>query len=166
MADNTITLVGNITRDPELRFTQTGRGVASFGIAVNRRYQVNNEWQEQTSFFNVVAWGTLGENAAASLNKGDRVIVFGRLEQRSWETQDGEKRSVVEVIADELGPSMRWAQASIEKIARSSSDGGGSGGGGGGTAGSGGGGTAGGGGGRPAGDDYGAPAGGYAEDPF
>jgi len=164
MADNTITLVGNITRDPELRFTQTGRGVASFGIAVNRRYQVNNEWQEQTSFFNVVAWGTLGENAAASLNKGDRVIVFGRLEQRSWETQDGEKRSVVEVIADELGPSMRWAQASIEKIARSSSDGGGSGGGG--TAGGGGGGTAGGGGGRPAGDDYGAPAGGYAEDPF
>ena len=111
MADNTITLVGNITRDPELRFTQTGRGVASFGIAVNRRYQVNGEWQEQTSFFNVVAWGTLGENAAASLNKGDRVIVFGRLEQRSWETQDGEKRSVVEVIADELGPSVRWAQA-------------------------------------------------------
>ena len=134
MADNTITLVGNITRDPELRFTQTGRGVASFGIAVNRRYQVNNEWQEQTSFFNVVAWGQLGENAAATLTKGSRAIVFGRLEQRSWETQDGEKRSVVEVVADELGPSLRWAQAQIERNERSSTDGGfgGSGGGGGG----------------------------------
>jgi single-strand DNA-binding protein len=159
MADNTITLVGNITRDPELRFTQTGRGVASFGIAVNRRYQVNGEWQEQTSFFNIVAWGTLGENAAASLNKGDRVIVYGRLEQRSWETQDGEKRSVVEVIADEMGPSVRWAQAHIEKIARSSGDSGGGGGGGGG----GGQAAPSSGAARPAGEDVGA---GYAEDPF
>ncbi|CAN5701153.1 MAG: single-stranded DNA-binding protein [Acidimicrobiia bacterium] len=122
MADNTITIVGNLTRDPELRFTQTGRGVASFGIAVNRRYQVNGEWQEQTSFFNVVAWSTLGENAAASLNKGDRIIVFGRLEQRSWETNDGEKRSVVEVIADEIGPSVRWATATVERTTRSSSN--------------------------------------------
>jgi single-strand DNA-binding protein len=134
MADNTITLVGNLTRDPELRYTTGGRGVASFGLAVNRRYQVNNEWQEQTSFFNVVAWGQLGENAAATLTKGSRAIVFGRLEQRSWETQDGEKRSVVEVVADELGPSLRWAQAQIERNERSSTDGGfgGSGGGGGG----------------------------------
>ena len=104
MADNTVTLVGNVTRDPELRYTTGGRGVASFGMAVNRRYQVNGEWQEQTSFFNVVAWGTLGENAAACITKGTRLVVFGRLEQRSWETQDGEKRTVVEVIADELGP--------------------------------------------------------------
>jgi len=89
MADNTVTLVGNITRDPELRFTQGGRAVASFGIAVNRRYQVNGEWQEQTSFFNVVAWGQLGENAAASLTKGARVIVNGRLEQREYQTQQG-----------------------------------------------------------------------------
>ena len=74
MADNTITLVGNLTRDPELRFTTTGRGVASFGIAVGRRYQVNGEWQEQTSYFNVTAWGQLGENAAASLTKGTRVV--------------------------------------------------------------------------------------------
>ena len=134
MADNTITLVGNLTRDPELRYTTGGRGVASFGLAVNRRYQVNNEWQEQTSFFNVVAWGQLGENAAATLTQGSRTIVFGRLEQRSWETQDGEKRSVVEVVADELGPSLRWAQAQIERNERSSTEGGfgGSGGGGGG----------------------------------
>ena len=122
MADNTVTLVGNVTRDPELRYTSGGRGVASFGLAVNRRYQVNGEWQEQTSFFNVVAWGTLGENAAASLNKGTRVVVYGRLEQRSWETQEGEKRSVIEVVADELGPSLRWAQAQVEKTARTSSD--------------------------------------------
>ncbi len=115
MADNTITLVGNLTRDPELRYTTGGRGVASFGLAVNRRYQVNNEWQEQTSFFNVVAWGTLGENSAACLNKGTRVVVNGRLEQRSWETQDGDKRSVVEVVADEIGPSLRWATAEIRK---------------------------------------------------
>jgi single-strand DNA-binding protein len=118
MADNTVTLVGNVTRDPEIRFTTGGRGVASFGLAVNRRYQSNGEWQEQTSFFDVVAWGTLGENAAASLSKGTRVVVYGRLEQRSWETENGEKRSKVEVIADELGPSLRWAKAEIEKIAR------------------------------------------------
>jgi single-strand DNA-binding protein len=118
MADNNVTLVGNITRDPELRFTQGGRAVAQFGLAVNRRYQVNNEWQEQTSFFDVVAWAQLGENAASSLNKGARVIVTGRLEQRSWETQDGEKRSKIEVIADEIGPSLRWATAQVERTDR------------------------------------------------
>jgi len=128
MADSTVTLVGNLTREPELRFTTGGRGQASFGLAVSRRYQVNGEWQEQTSFFNVVAWGTLGENAAASLQKGHRVVVTGRLEQRQYETKEGEKKSVVEVIADEIGPSLRWARAEIEKIGR---DGGGGGGGGG-----------------------------------
>ena len=126
MAENTVTLVGNVTRDPELRYTSGGRGVASFGLAVNRRYQSNGEWQEQTSFFDVVAWGTLGENVAASLNKGTRAVVYGRLEQRSWETENGEKRTKIEVIADEIGPSLRWAKAEIEKIARTT-DGGASG---------------------------------------
>jgi single-strand DNA-binding protein len=125
MADSTVTLVGNLTRDPELRFTTGGRGQASFGLAVSRRYQVNNEWQEQTSFFNIVAWGTLGENIAASLTKGTRVIVTGRLEQRSYETKEGEKRSVVEVIADEIGPSLRWARAEVERVAREGGTGGG-----------------------------------------
>ncbi len=120
MADSTVTITGALTRDPELRFTTGGKGIASFGVAVNRRYQVNNEWQEQTSFFNVTAWGTLGENAAASLNKGMRVIVTGRLEQRSYETKEGEKRSVVEIVADEIGPSLRWARAEVERIARDS----------------------------------------------
>jgi len=127
MADNTVTLVGNVTRDPELRFTSGGRGVASFGIAVNRRYQSNGEWQEQTSFFDVVAWGTLGENAAACVTKGTRLVVFGRLEQRSWETQDGEKRSKIEIIADEIGPSLRWATAQVERTDRTGGGGGGGG---------------------------------------
>lgn len=127
-----VTLVGNLTRDPELRFTTGGRGVASFGVAVNRRWQQNGEWQEQVSFFNVVCWGDLGENVATSMVKGSRAMVTGRLEQRSWETQDGEKRSVVEVVADEVGPSLRWATAQIERTERtqgtgsSYSDGGGS----------------------------------------
>jgi single-strand DNA-binding protein len=122
MADNTVTLVGNVTRDPELRYTSGGRGVASFGLAVNRRYQSNGEWQEQTSFFDVVAWGTLGENAAASLHKGTRAVVYGRLEQRSWDTEEGGKRSKIEVIADEIGPSLRWAQAQVEKTARTTGE--------------------------------------------
>jgi single-strand DNA-binding protein len=124
MADNSVTLVGNITREPELRFTGGGKGVASFGLAVNRRYQVNGEWQEKVSFFNIVAWDSLGENAAASLHKGNRIIVSGRLEQREYETREGEKRTVVEIVADEIGPSLRWARAEIERISRS--DGGGS----------------------------------------
>jgi single-strand DNA-binding protein len=132
-SENNVTLVGNLTRDPELRFTQSGRGVASFGLAVNRRYQMNGEWQEETSFFNVVAWGDLGENASASLNKGSRIVVTGRLQQREYETREGEKRTVVEVIADDLGPSLRWAQAEVNKISRDSADGGSGGGGGGGT---------------------------------
>ena len=127
MADNNVTLVGNITRDPELRFTQSGRAVATFGLAVNRRYQVNGEWQEQTSFFNVVAWGTLGENAAASLTKGSRVIVNGRLEQREYQTQQGEKRTVVEVNADEVAPSLRYATAQVERTSRGDGDGSGGG---------------------------------------
>jgi single-strand DNA-binding protein len=127
-SENSVTVVGNLTRDPELRYTTSGRGVASFGLAVNRRYQQNGEWQEVTSFFNVVAWGDLGENLAASVEKGARLIVTGRLEQRSYE-KDGEKKSIVEIVADEAGPSLRWAQAQIERIARdsagSSSSGGG-----------------------------------------
>ncbi len=117
-SENSVTLVGNATKDPELRYTVTGRGVSSFGLAVNRRYQVNGEWQEQVSFFNVVCWGDLGENVAATISKGNRVIVTGRIEQRSYDDKDGNKRSVTEVVADEAGPSLRWAQAQIERISR------------------------------------------------
>jgi single-strand DNA-binding protein len=123
-----VTLVGNLTRDPELRFTQSGQAVASFGIAVSRRYQQNGEWQEKTSFFNVTAWGQLGENAASSLQKGARIIVTGRLEQRDYETRDGEKRSAIDVVADEIGPSLRWATATVQKTDRRGGEAGGYGG--------------------------------------
>lgn len=118
MSDSTVTLVGNLTRDPELRFTTGGRAAANFGLAVNRRYQVNGEWQEQVSFFNCVAWGDMGQNLAASCVKGTRVVITGRLEQRSYETKEGEKRSSVEVIVEDCGPSLRWARAEIERITR------------------------------------------------
>jgi single-strand DNA-binding protein len=120
MADNTVTVVGNLTREPELRYTGGGQAMAKFGLAVNRRWQnrQTNEWEEQTSFFNVVAWRELAENAAESLPKGARVIVTGRLEQRSWETPEGEKRSVVEITADEVAPSLRWATAKVERTDR------------------------------------------------
>jgi single-strand DNA-binding protein len=131
--DNTVTLVGNLTRDPELRYTTGGRGVASFGLAVNRRWQQNGEWQEAVSFFNIVAWADLGENAAASLTKGSRCIVTGRLEQRSYDNKEGQKVNITEVIADDLGPSLRWAQAQVERISRDSAPSGGGGGGGGAT---------------------------------
>jgi single-strand DNA-binding protein len=123
-SENSVTLVGNATKDVDLRYTTSGRGVASFGLAVNRRYQVNGEWQEQVSFFQCVAWGELGENLAASVTKGRRVIVTGRLEQRSYETKEGEKRQVTEVIVDEAGPSLRWAQATVERVSRDDAGGG------------------------------------------
>ena len=120
MADNTVTLVGNITRDPELRYTAGGQATSTFGLAVNRRWQnrQTQEWEERVSFFDIVAYGTLGENVAESLQRGDRVMVFGRLEQRSWETQEGEKRSKVEVIADAIGPELRWATCEVTKNQR------------------------------------------------
>lgn len=120
MSGNAVQLIGNITRDPELRFTPNGQATATFGLAVNRRWQnrQTNEWEEATSFFDIVCWRELAEHAAESLSRGTRIIVVGRMEQRSWETQEGDKRSKVEVIADELGPSLRWANATIQKVAR------------------------------------------------
>ncbi|MGH9150364.1 MAG: single-stranded DNA-binding protein [Acidimicrobiales bacterium] len=119
---NSVTLVGNITRDPELRFTASGQARATFGLAVNRRWQnrQTHEWEEATSFFDIVCWGDLGDNVSESCGKGSRVLVTGRLEQRSWETPEGEKRSRIEVIADEVGPSLRWATAEITKTERRS----------------------------------------------
>lgn len=117
---NTVELIGNITRDPELRFTPSGAAVATFGLAVNRRWrnQQTNDWEEQTSFFDIVCWREMAENVAESLTKGSRVIVTGRLDQRSWETDQGEKRTKVEVVADEVGPSLRWATAQVTKNER------------------------------------------------
>jgi single-strand DNA-binding protein len=120
MPDNTITIVGNVTRDPELRFTTSGQAATSFGLAVNRRWQnrQSGEWEEAVSFFDVTCWRDLAENVAESVTKGARLIVTGRLEQRSWETDEKEKRYMVEVIADEVGPSLRWATAEVRKNER------------------------------------------------
>jgi single-strand DNA-binding protein len=163
--DNTVTLVGNVTRDPELRYTPSGQAVATFGLAVNRRWQnrQTNDWEEQTSFFDVKCWAQMAENVGESVQRGSRVVVSGRLEQRSWETDNGDKRSKVEVVADEIGPSLRWATAQITKNERSDGQGrGGGGGGGGGYSSAGSGGS---GGGRPAAAE--APTGGYEmEEPF
>jgi single-strand DNA-binding protein len=159
---NSITVVGNITRDPEMRFTASGVSTVSFGVAVNRswRNQQTNDWEERTSFFNVVCWRELADNVGASLKKGTRVVVTGRLEQRSWETEQGEKRSVVEIVADEVAPSLRFATADVHRVERSGPGGPG----GGGPSGGGGGGSGapaptGGGGGSNNYDDYG-------EEPF
>ena len=122
--DNTVTLVGNATREPELRFTNSGQALASFGIAVNRRWQKDGQWEEATSFFDITCWGQLAENVAESVQKGARVIVTGRLDQRSWETQDGDKRSKVEVVADEVAPSLRWATAQVTRNERREGGGG------------------------------------------
>lgn len=118
--DNTVTVIGNITRDPELRFTPSGQAVASFGIAVNRRWQnrSTSEWEEQTSFFDIKCWAQLAENVSESLARGSRVLVTGRLEQRSWQTEQGDKRSKVEIVADDVAPSLRWATAVVNKNER------------------------------------------------
>ena len=118
--DNTVTVTGNITRDPELRFTPGGSAVATFGLAWNRRWQnrQTNETEEQVSFFDVTCWNTLAENVSESLVKGTRVVVCGRLEQRSWETSDGDRRSKIEIIADEVSPSLRWATGEVTRNER------------------------------------------------
>jgi single-strand DNA-binding protein len=129
MADSTITIQGGLGRDPEIRYTSGGRAKATLGVAVSRRWQnrQTNEWEEQTSWINVVVWGDMAENVSDSLSKGMRIIATGRLEQRTWETEQGEKRSVTEMVADEIGPSLKWATAEVK---RSERRGGGSGGGG------------------------------------
>jgi single-strand DNA-binding protein len=120
MRDNSVTLVGNLVDDPELRFTPSGVAMAKVSFAVNRRFQDRNqEWQEETSFFRGTCWRDMAENVAESLQKGTRVIVTGSLEQRTWETQEGDKRSIIEIRIDDIGPSMRWATASITRTPRS-----------------------------------------------
>lgn len=135
MADNTVTLVGNITDDPELRFTPSGAAVANFTVAVNRRWRTpEGQWEDKLDgFFRCNCWRDMAENVAESMTKGMRVVVTGRLQQRSWDDQEGNKRSAFEIQVDEVGPSLRWATASVQKSQRSGggqSSGGGGGGGG------------------------------------
>ena len=120
MADNAITVVGNVTRDPELKFLNSGQAALKLSVAVNRRWQnrQTQEWEERVSYFEIVGYGAMAENAANSLVKGSRVIVSGRLEQRTWETENGDKRSIVEINADEIGPSLKWATAVVTRTPR------------------------------------------------
>jgi len=118
MTTNVTTITGNLTRDPELRFTQSGRAVANAAVAVNRRFMQNGEWVDgPTTFYDLVIWGSLGENVAASLTKGTRVLVSGRMESREWE-KDGNKRISWELIVDEMGPSLTYATAEVARTER------------------------------------------------
>src|SRR5215212_7186035 len=128
--ETTITLVGNLTADPELRFTPSGAAVANFTVASTPRTfdRQTNEWRDgDAMFLNCAVWGQAAENVAESLQKGMRVIVQGRLKQRSYETREGEKRTVFEVDVDEVGPSLRSATAKVAKVQRSGGGGGGGG---------------------------------------
>jgi single-strand DNA-binding protein len=133
--DTTITVVGNLTADPELRFTPSGAAVANFTVASTPRIydRQSGEWKDgEALFLRCNIWREAAENVAESLTRGARVIVQGRLKQRSFETREGEKRTVVEVEVDEIGPSLRYATAKVNKASRSGGGGGGGGFGGGG----------------------------------
>lgn len=106
-----VTVVGNLTRDPEIRFTKSGKAVANLSVAVNKRKGDN----EVTTFLDVVTWDSLAENVGASLGAGTRVVVTGELNHQTWEAQDGTKRTKIEIVADEVSPSLRWATAAVTK---------------------------------------------------
>jgi single-strand DNA-binding protein len=111
-----LTIIGNLTEAPELRFTAQGKAVANFTVAVSKRVKDGNDWKDgPSSFYRCSLWDTAAENMAESLVKGQRVIVVGEIAQRSYETQQGEKRSVFEVTAQEVGPSLKWATAKVER---------------------------------------------------
>lgn len=113
---NNITILGNLTRDPELRFTPSGSAVVNLGVAVNRRWQNSlGEWEEDVSFLDVTVWKRLAENCAESLKKGDRVLIDGRLQMKTWETNDGQTRNKIEIVAKVVAPSLEWATAEITK---------------------------------------------------
>ena len=125
---NFITFIGNLTDDPELRFTGGGAPVASFRVASNRRFtDRSGNQQEETTFLNVNCWRDLAENAAESLSKGDRVVVIGRVRVRSYENRENQTVWVTEIEADEIAPSLRWARAEVSRSTGSSGSGGGGG---------------------------------------
>jgi single-strand DNA-binding protein len=121
---NTTTLSGNLTRDPEIRYTREGQANTTFGLAVNRRWQnrQTHEWEEAVSYFDIVCWRDLAENVAMSLIKGSRVLVVGRLEQHTWQNEENERRNRIEITADEVGASLRFATAVISKTERQTVD--------------------------------------------
>jgi single-strand DNA-binding protein len=120
MPDTFVSLIGNLTDDPDLRFTPNGAAVANFRLAVTPRVREGDQWKDgETSFFRINCWRQLAEHATESLSKGDRALVIGRLKARSWEDKDtGERRSVVEVEAEEVGPSLKWATAKPQRASK------------------------------------------------
>ena len=124
MADTHVTITGNLTDDPDLRFTPNGHPVANFRLAVTARVKDGEGWRDgDTSFYRITVWRQLAEHIGDSLAKGHRVIVVGQLRARPWETPEGERRSVVEVQAEEVGPSLRWATAKPERATGNSKGG-------------------------------------------
>ena len=122
MAETSIFLAGNLTDDPEFHHSPGGTARATFRVAVSSRVRDGEGWRDgEPAFYAVVVWRDQAEHAAESLRKGSRVVVVGRLAQRSWQADDGATRSVVEVVADELGPSLRWATATTTRATRSTS---------------------------------------------
>lgn len=115
MSNADITVTGNLTADPELKYVAAGHARLSFSVASNKRFQVNGEWQEETSFFNVVSWRGMAEQSASVLEKGMPVVIKGRLEQRSWETTEGEKRSTVEIVADAIAISTYGIESVVRR---------------------------------------------------
>jgi single-strand DNA-binding protein len=123
MPDTFVSLIGNLTDDPEVRFTPGGTQVGSFRLAVTPRVREGEGWKDgDTSFFRINLWRDLAAHAAESLSKGDRALVIGRLKARSWETPEGERRSVVEVEAEEVGPSLKWATAKPQRTRKAGND--------------------------------------------
>ena len=119
MYEPQITVIGNLTDDPELRFTQSGAAVAKFRVASTPRFFKDGQWKEgEPLFLSCTVWRQAAENVAESLQRGARVIVSGRLRQRSYETREGEKRTVIELEVDEVGPSLRWATVKVAKLTR------------------------------------------------
>jgi single-strand DNA-binding protein len=172
LGDTPITIIGNLVADPELRFTSSGQPVAQFRVASTPRTrdQASGEWKDGESLFLTCSvWRQAAENVAESLQRGMRVIVSGRLKQRSYETKEGERRTVYEVEVDDVGPSLRNASAKVNRAARSGGQGGGFGSGGGGGQGGGqNGGQGGSGGGQSSqggGDPWASDAGGYSDEP-
>lgn len=120
-----VQIVGNVTADPELRFTASGVPVANFNVAVNERVKNGDKWEDgEATFWRINVWRDQAEHVAESITRGLRVVVLGQAKSRSWETPEGEKRTVFEVTADEVAPSLRWATAKVERASGSSSGGG------------------------------------------
>jgi single-strand DNA-binding protein len=121
MAGNTVTLTGNLTRDPELRFTPNGMAVGTFSLAHNARKKEGNEWVDDPKYFDCTVFGEMAENVCETLTKGTRVVLEGRLDWQQWTNDEGSKRSKIQVIVDSIGPDLRWVTAVVRRKERATS---------------------------------------------